>query len=205
MRVRSMLAGGIAVAAIGFGFMGSPANAQEGETVVEIPVSNVFVRGDVGSSVDMGQATVDAEMVGRTCNVVATVTNQSSVHPGNKLVVTSGDSTVEIPGIEDAADAVTVQAGTLTLGDTISVSVVLGDDGATSLGSSLKVTCEALPETARLLPPRLIRPTPADPAGAGPPLTPTAQGPRSAIKRCTSSRDRSTAGSAASRSPFFFR
>jgi len=161
MRVRMMLAGGAAVVSVGFGLLGSSANAQEGDTIVEIPVAKVFASGEVGSTVDLGEAAVDAALVGRTCNVMATVANQSSVHPGNKLVVSSGDSTVEIPGIEDTADAVTVQGGALTLGDTISAAVVLGEDGATSLGSSLMVTCEALPET----PP--APPTPADPTYTG--------------------------------------
>ena len=145
MGFRKILAFGLV--AVGLSVAGPAVGAQEGDTVIEVPVAEVFVTGDVGSSVDMGQAEVDAAVVGQACNVTATVANQSSVHPGNTLVVSSGDSSVVINGIEDTADAVTVQGGTLTLGDTVSVAVVLGEDGATSLGSSLTVTCEALPVT----------------------------------------------------------
>lgn len=159
MRIRPLAALG-AVIAVCLMF-GSGAVAQDSETVIRIPVQEAYVTGDVGSSVPMGSADVDAALVGRSCNVVATVANQESVHPGNTLVVSSGDSSVSIAGIEDVAGEVTTEGGTITLGDTVSVAVVLGEDGATSLGSSLTVTCEALPET------KPTAPTPADPTYTG--------------------------------------
>ena len=160
MRVWKMLVVGTVAALVGIGF-GSVAGAEESDPMVEIPVEHVYERGAPGTSVAMGSADVADDLVGQTCNVVATVTNQESVHPGNKLVVSSGDSIVEIGGIEDKAGAVTTQGGSLTLGETVTVAVVLGDDGATSLGSSLTVTCEPLPET----PP--TPPTQADPTYTG--------------------------------------
>ena len=159
MRIRQLTAL-VAVAAV-CSMIGSAALAQDPDTVIEVPIEEVYATGDVGSSVAMGSADVDADLVGRSCNVVATVANQESVHPGNTLVVTSGDSSVSIDGIEDVADAVTTDGGTITLGSTISAAVVLGEDGATSLGSSLTVTCEALPVTAPLTP------TPAEPTYTG--------------------------------------
>jgi len=159
MRVRQVAAlGAVAVVCSMFG---SAALAEDTETMIEIPIQEVYVTGDVGSSVAMGSAEVADDLVGRSCNVMATVTNQESVHPGNTLVVSSGDSSVSIAGIEDVAGAVTTQGGTITLGDTISAAVVLGDDGATSLGSSLTVTCDALPETEP------TPPTPASPVYTG--------------------------------------
>jgi len=159
MRVRQLVAFA-AVAAVALMF-GSAAEAEDPATVIEIPIQEIYTTGDVGSSVAMGSAGVAAELAGRSCNVVATVTNQESVHPGNTLVVSSGDSSVSITGIEDVAGAVTTDGGTITLGETISAAVVLGDDGATSLGSSLTVTCEALPETKPALA------TPAEPTYTG--------------------------------------
>ena len=159
MRIRQMAALG-AVAAV-CSMFGSAALAEDPEAVIEIPIQEAYSSGDVGSSVAMGSADVADELVGRSCNVVATVTNQESVHAGNTLVVSSGDSSVSISGIEDEAGAVTTEGGTITLGDTITAAVVLGDDGATSLGSSLTVTCEALPETEP------TPPTPASPVYTG--------------------------------------
>ena len=132
----------VAVAAA-VGFVAAPASAE----TIEVDIAQTAVQGDPGSTVQLGSADVAAELVGRSCAVAITVTNQVSENPGNKLVVSSGDSGVEVPGIEEAANAVTTASGTLTLGSTINVSVVLGPSTSfTSLGSSLVVTCELLPE-----------------------------------------------------------
>lgn len=151
---------GVAVLAasvtVGLMMAGGPASAQ----TVEVDIGDVIVQGEVGSSQRIGSAAVDAELVGRSCEVTATVTNQASAYEDNVLVVTSGDTRVEIPGIEADIDGVTVAGGTLTLGDTIEVDIVLGALGVSSLGSSLSVTCEPL------------SPTPPPPAVKGePPYT----------------------------------
>ncbi len=159
MRVRQMAA--LGAVAVTFSMFGTAVSAEDPETVIEIPIQEVYATGEVGSSVAMGSADVADELAGRACTVEAVVTNGESVHPGNTLVVTSGDSSVSIDGIEDTADAVTTEGGTLTLGDTISAAVVLGDDGATSLGSRLTVTCEALTDAEP------ATPTPADPTYTG--------------------------------------
>ena len=132
----------LALVAATVGLVAAPAGAES----VDIPIGQVFPSGHEGDVVGIGGTDVDAHLVGRTCNIVATVTNQSSVHAGNELVVKSGDSTVTIAGIEDTADAVTMQGGSLTLGNRIDVSVKLGPDGLSSLGSSLTLTCEDPPE-----------------------------------------------------------
>ena len=136
--VGALAAGVVALAVVA---VAAPVSAE----TVEVDIGDVVVQGEAGSTQQIGSATVDAELVGRSCDLVATVTNQSSVHPQNKLVVASGGSTIEIPGIEAQAGGVTVQPGTLTLGETITVSVVLGPSKISSLGSSLTVTCEPLP------------------------------------------------------------
>lgn len=137
--------------------IGLPASAQ----TVELDFDDVAVGGDEGTTVEIGKADVDSELVGRSCNLVAEVQNQSSVHPGNKLIVTSGDSTLEIEAIEDTADGLTSEAGTLTLGETIVVAVQFGPNQYTSLGSNLTVTCEPLPPSP---PPSTV---PADPPYSG--------------------------------------
>lgn len=159
MRVRHVAALG-AVAAV-CSMFGSAALAEDPEATIEIPIQEVYANGDVGSTVGLGNVEVPDELVGRSCNVVATVTNQESVHSGNTLVVSSGDSSVSIDGIEDVAGAAMTDGGTITLGDTVSAAVVLGGDGATSLGSRLSVTCEALPVAEP------TAPTPASPVYTG--------------------------------------
>jgi hypothetical protein len=137
-----LVVAGLGVLALLLGLVASPASADE----IDVPIDDVIVSGDAGSVHEIGGTDVDADLVGRTCDIVAEVTNQSSVHTGNTLIVTTGDSTVTVEGIEDVADGVVTKAGSVTLGSTIKVSVELGDDGTSSLGSNLTVTCEALPE-----------------------------------------------------------
>lgn len=153
-----MLAGGlVALLAVVVGVVAAPASAQ----TVEIPLSDVVISGPEGSVTQIGSATVEPDLVGRTCSVLATVKNQSSVHVGNTLIVASGGGQVTVAGIEDEADGITAQGGTLTLGSTIEVSVMFGPDGFSSLGSSLTVTCEPLPTSP---PPP---PVPGDPPFTG--------------------------------------
>lgn len=119
----------------------SPVSAE----TIDIPVVEAYVSGAPGSVLSIGTTTVDAAMVGRSCDVVVNVINGASVHAGNKMIVTSGESRVEIANVEDVADGVTHQGGTLTLGSSIEVSVMFGADGVSSLGSSATVTCKAAP------------------------------------------------------------
>ncbi len=156
---RILAAGAVAALAATLGFFSTPVTAQDAD-VVDVPLGSAFIQGAEGDTVALGSADVDAGLVGRACNVVATVVNQGSVHAGNKLVVSSGDSSVEIAGIEDTADATTSNGGALTLGESISASIVLGADGMSSIASSMKVTCEPVPEAE-----------PTDPAPATPTYT----------------------------------
>ncbi len=146
----------VGIGAVGAVFVSGPVSAQ----TIEVPIEEIYTTGDPGSSVAIGSTEVAEDLQGRSCEISATVTNQSSEHQGNTLVITSGDSTVEVEGIEETADEVITSAGTLTLGTDIQVAVVLGDSGGTSLGSSLTVTCEPLPATP-----------PPDPVVADPPYT----------------------------------
>ncbi len=113
---------------------------------VDVPIGDTAVAGQPGDVIPLGSAAVAADLVGRACEITAVVTNQESAHPGNKLIITSGDSTLELDGIEDVANEVTTSTGTVTLGSSIDVAVMLGPDRTlSSLGSSLTVTCVALP------------------------------------------------------------
>ena len=125
------------------GLLASPAGAE----TVEVPITNVEAKGDPGSTVLIGSTDIAEDLQGRSCDVTITVKNQTSENPGNTLIVSSGDSSVRVEGIEDTANAITEASGTLTLGPSINVSVQLGNANITSLGSSLTVTCEPLPVT----------------------------------------------------------
>lgn len=128
--------------AVTVGFVAAPVGAD----TIEVEIPTTAVKGDPGTTVVLGGSAVEADLQGRSCEVAVVVTNQVSKNPGNKLVVTSGDSRIEVDGIEDVENAVTNAGGTLTLGETIDVYVTLGPTSKiTSLGSSLSVTCKLLP------------------------------------------------------------
>ena len=133
---------------------GSPVSAQ----TIEVPIGDNFITADPGSLVPLATAAVPADLTGRSCNLSVTVTNQESVHPGNALVITSGDTTVTVEKVEETANSVVTGTGVLTLGATVTVALQLGPEGLSSLGSSATVSCEALPPAP---PPDPIPETPA--------------------------------------------
>jgi LPXTG-motif cell wall-anchored protein len=109
----------------------SPSVAQVG--VISIPLSTV-VRDDPGTVTQLGIAEVPPDLVGRTCVGRLQSENQTSVHPGNNLVVNTGDQAEVIPDVEGQMGAVLVFTGPLTLGPTISVDLIMGSDGTFSGG-----------------------------------------------------------------------
>lgn len=119
----------------------SPVSAQ----TVDVPIGDNFLNAAPGSLVTIATKDVPADLAGRSCNLSVTVTNQSSVHPGNALVITSGDTKVTVEKVEETANSVVTGTGVLTLGSNVTVALQLGNEGLSSLGSSAKVTCEALP------------------------------------------------------------
>ncbi|MGF1597914.1 MAG: hypothetical protein ACFCVK_13440 [Acidimicrobiales bacterium] len=127
---------------LALGAFGGPAAADD---KVEVPIATAYNAGEPGSVHQLGSAPVPADLTGRTCTVNITVTNQESVHAGNRVIVSSDGSQVALAGVEDTAGGVTTSVGELVMGSTIDVSVELGSDGLSSLGSNLTVTCEALP------------------------------------------------------------
>lgn len=140
--MRRGIAGALAAAiAVTVGFIAAPVGAE----TISVPIPETAVKGEPGSTVALGSKAVDASLQGRTCDVAVSVTNQVSELPGNTLIITSGDSSMVVPGVEDVANKVTNASGTLTLGSSINVSVKLGNANITSLGSSLSVTCTPVP------------------------------------------------------------
>jgi len=140
---RTILAIGAVAALLSVWMVGGPADAQ----TIEVPIEQIVIQGTPGSTIEIGSTAVPADLVGRTCEITVTVVNQESIHGGNKLIVASDGSSVEVDGIEDQAGSTTTVAGTITLGSTVTVSVFLAVDDISSLGSGLTVTCKPLPPT----------------------------------------------------------
>jgi hypothetical protein len=81
-------------------------------------------------------------LVGQTCSVTATGNDNESVHPGNNIEIVSGN-TVTLFGVEDVVNKTTTADGVLTLTDTITVTLIMGQDEVYSAALSLHLTCGA--------------------------------------------------------------
>jgi hypothetical protein len=120
--------------------------AQDGG-IVEIPLGTV-ARTDPGAEVSLDSVAVPTELVGLECSVQSRSENNSSVHPGNDLVVTSGAESVVLSDVEGSAGKVTTATATVTLGDDIAVTLIMGPDGVFSAGARAAIVLECIvPET----------------------------------------------------------
>lgn len=124
------------MAAVAIAGVSGPADASD----ISIPFDDL-VFGQPGSTVTIASADVSAEMVGRTCHLVVVAENQSSVHIGNDLIVSTGGSQAVIFGVEDTPNGGTSETYEMVVGPTILVQLRIGQDGMSSLGFDLSFDC----------------------------------------------------------------
>lgn len=125
-----------------FGF--STGVSASTEPQINIPVKTV-IRGDVGSTHVLAEESIAEDLIGMTCSVNATAKNQGSVHPGNDLVIASGEQSVTLENVEREANGLTEAEGSLQLGNTLTVTLVLGKDKVFSGGMTVNLHCEEPP------------------------------------------------------------
>lgn len=124
---------------IGLVLLQSPVLAGHGD--ISVPIDTV-VRAGQGEVVQLATVPVDPELVGATCDFEFHAINQESVNPGNDLILSSDGTETVIPGVEDAPDQILDVAGSITLGETLTVSVRLGPNEVFSAGLSVELICE---------------------------------------------------------------
>ena len=113
---------------------------------VEIEISiDTVVRADEGSTTVLATADVPPELVGSSCRATAQAINQPSVHPGNNLIIASGDGSIVLTDVEREAGVTTTTEGTLTLGPTLTVSLSMGSDGVFSAGLVVTIGTDCAP------------------------------------------------------------
>lgn len=100
-----------------------------------------LIWGPEGSLTTVAEVEVPAEFVGDTCVLAVIAENQASVHPGNDLVVSTGDSQAVIVGVEDEVNGGTSQEYAMVVGSSIVVQLRFGPDGISSLGFGLTFDC----------------------------------------------------------------
>lgn len=121
----------------------SPAGAEE-----EISISpDSVVRGDPGSVTEVASTAVPPELVGSECVLTVVALNGASTHPGNVLIVSTGDTQVVVPDVEAAPDGSVIAERTVALGATIALEIKLGDSGISSLGFTAGFDCPPVEPT----------------------------------------------------------
>ncbi len=124
-------------------FSGTPASAQS--STFEFGIDGV-VRGANDSVTLVLSVDVDPAFVGLECTFTETTTNNESTHPDTDLILESNGSRIEILDVESESSSVSVGSGSLVLGETIDVSVRLGEDRVASGGFVVLVDCTVEPE-----------------------------------------------------------
>ncbi len=139
-KTRYLLLSILAALGLSIGLVVAPVGAD-----VTVPLENV-VRGEPGSVSTVAETTVDPAIVGQSCVVSVVIANQESTNPETDLIITSGDATVEISGVEDEANGETKQSEPIIIGESLNVQVRLGPSGVASMGFDLSFECKP-PET----------------------------------------------------------
>lgn len=125
-----------------------PVRAAE-DTVVKIPITALIYQ-PVGTMEQVASVNVNPDLIGLECSVATQADNQGSVHPGNNLIVTSGENMVVLEDVERAAGAITSATSVLQLADTVTVTLEMGSDEIFSANMTLSITCEGLPQDVQV-------------------------------------------------------
>jgi uncharacterized repeat protein (TIGR01451 family) len=112
------------VAMVGLFMMGVPVAMA---TVIEISIDTV-VTATQGSITVLDTTDTPPDLIGMSCVGVARAINQPSVHAGNDLIVASGDDSIVLEDVEREPGVVTTAEAPLTLGPTVTVSLLMGPD-----------------------------------------------------------------------------
>ena len=129
---------GVGVLALTLFSFASPASAIDD---IVIPIDTI-VRGEEGEVIEVASETVDPELVGATCLVELTDSNNESTHPNNDLIIATGGESFVAEDVETEANSTTIVDGDAVLGETVVVSIRLGPDGVSSGGLTLTFDCE---------------------------------------------------------------
>lgn len=112
-----------------------------------IPI-NTWVEAPPGSVTVLTTVDVPEELIGYSCLTIAVAANGESVHPNNDLIVSSGGDSVVLYDVERASFELTEASGTLVLGPTATVSLLMGGHGQFSGGLDVILDGECTPPPA---------------------------------------------------------
>lgn len=113
--------------------------AEDEEFEIVIPLATA-VRAPEGSEVILSVTPTPDGLAGETCAVTAVATNQSSVHPGNDLVV-EGATQIILSDVEAVPGGVVTATDTIVLSEEIVVTLIMGPDEVFSAGLEVMFDC----------------------------------------------------------------
>jgi len=116
--------------------IGSPAAAADLAIPIDTPIEGGIAPGEQAPLSTV--ATVDLE--GASCRVSAIRTGGTRMNSGNDLLVSSGGDSTTLADVERQLDAATV-GGTITLGPTLSIVLVMGEDERFDAAISVELDC----------------------------------------------------------------
>lgn len=122
---------------------------------------DTYIRGEPGESYKLQQANIPDYLQGHSVRVRAVAENNSSVHPGNNLIVRSGGGTVMLLDVEREAGAITEATGQLTLEGEVEIWLVLGSQSFSG-GMIVEFDNPEPTPTATLQPTNTPVPSPSD-------------------------------------------
>lgn len=118
----------------------APAFASTSTVSVNEP-DGFILGGSEGDVVSLRSVPVSSEYQGLTCTVSVATQNNFSIHEGNTLTVSTGDSSSEVVSVEGEADGAVSESFEMTLGETIDLSLTLGETGSSSLSVEVTQDC----------------------------------------------------------------
>jgi hypothetical protein len=113
--------------------------ASEGAFEIVVSIDTV-VRAPEDSETVLRSHPVPNGLVGETCSVIARSLNQSSVHPGNDLIVESQTRIVLID-VEAEPGGTVIATDLMVLGDQVLIILVMGPDEVFSAGTDVLFDC----------------------------------------------------------------
>ena len=100
-----------------------------------------------GTVVRLATYNVPEHLQGRQCPGAWVDQNNSSIHPGNDIVVSTNGQAFRVENVENQPGELRVEVGTVTLGPTITVDLEMGPDEIFSATAMVVIECPALPPT----------------------------------------------------------
>ena len=144
---RRVIAGLTAVLAV-FALM-TTLSAQEFD--ISIPIDTI-IGAPEGSKTLLASVDVPAASQGQECKASVETGNQRSEHPDNDISVESGSTAVVVEDVESGSFQVIHAEGTLVLGPTIDVYLIMGPDERFSAGLDVVSDCSVVETTTTTAP-----------------------------------------------------